>query len=378
MVGLVLKSTFTQTRKTNCDELLDRFGNLLGAWKGGKFMPLTQRPWSVNTYALPKIWFRCHSLELRTGDFAKINTSIKSWLYADMLEKPEELVMYRPKVKGGLGVHHVRFKSLAILIKSFLETAISPHFICNQFHNALYRWHVLGDTSITDPGHSPYYSPKFFDYIKQVVQEGLLNVACMSTKQWYRVLLENNITMEVTAAHQQVWIPTKCEARDPTISWDRTWHYATHYGLNSEQTSFVFKLLHNILPTKSRLYRLKQKESPACTLCSTGSSEDSLHALLTCSYNSDVNKWIQDISQKVVPNCQLKDIIYFNLELSKAMMFPMIWFLSHVFCIVWQLRISKKTVNLFNIRAEIEAKINILRKSRLTEATAIIEGLLNL
>ena len=57
MVGVVLKSTFTQTRKTNCDELWERFGNVLGAWKGGKFMPLTQRPWSVNTYALPKIWF---------------------------------------------------------------------------------------------------------------------------------------------------------------------------------------------------------------------------------------------------------------------------------------------------------------------------------
>ena len=64
MVGVVLKSTFTQTHKTNCDELLERFGNPLGAWKGGKFMHLTQRPWPINTYALPKIWFRCHSLEL--------------------------------------------------------------------------------------------------------------------------------------------------------------------------------------------------------------------------------------------------------------------------------------------------------------------------
>ena len=84
MVGVVLKATYTQTRKINCDEVLDKFGKVLGAWKSGKFMPLTQRPYSINTYALPKNWFRCHSLELRSGDFGKINTNIKSWLYADL------------------------------------------------------------------------------------------------------------------------------------------------------------------------------------------------------------------------------------------------------------------------------------------------------
>ena len=134
---------------------MDSFGNLLAAWKGGKF----------------------------------INSSIQSWLYAGKLEKPEELLMYSPRVEGGLVVHHVRFKSLAILIKSFLETAIRPHFICNQFRNALYMWHVLGDSSINDPGFTPYYSAEFFNTIKQVVQEGLLNVACLSTKQWYMVSL---------------------------------------------------------------------------------------------------------------------------------------------------------------------------------------------
>jgi hypothetical protein len=207
MVGVVLKATFTQTHKTNCDELLERCGNVLGAWKGGKFMALTQRPWSVNTYALRKIWFRCHSLELRSGDFAMISSCIKSWLYADLLEKPEELVMHRPRLKGGLGIHHVKSKALAILIRSFLETAISPKFIHNQYHTTLFKWHVLRDTSMKDPSNSPFYSLEFYSAIKQVVQEGLLNVANMSTKQWYRVISEKNVTMEDGPAHQQVWIP---------------------------------------------------------------------------------------------------------------------------------------------------------------------------
>ena len=154
MVGVVLKSTFMQTRKANCDELIHRFQRVIGPWKGGKYMPLSQRPWSVNTYALPKIWFRCHTLELRVGDLESIMSCIKSWMYADMLEKPEELAMVRPRKMGGLAVHHAKYKARAIMIRSFLESAVNPKYITNLYHNALYRYHVADDKSLNDPGQS--------------------------------------------------------------------------------------------------------------------------------------------------------------------------------------------------------------------------------
>ena len=47
MVGVILKAT--QTRKANGDEIQTRIRNIIGLWKAGKFMPLTQRPWSDNT-----------------------------------------------------------------------------------------------------------------------------------------------------------------------------------------------------------------------------------------------------------------------------------------------------------------------------------------
>ena len=190
--------------------------------------------------------------------------------------------------------------------------------------------------------------------------------------QWYRV------PMEVDAAQQQVWKPVKCEVSNPSVNWDRSWEFARLNGLSSDQTSFLFRILHNILPTNSRLHRLKQKDSPACTLCSSGNNEDCLHALLARSYNSNVKNWVLDLSRKVVPNCKLEDIVTLHLDLSKPMMFPLIWLLSHVFSLVWQLRVNKKSIVLYNIRAEIEAKINLLRKSSLNEAAGHIENLINL
>ena len=58
----------------------------------------------------------------------------------------------------------------------------------------------------------------------------------------------------------------------------------------------MFKILHNILPKSSRLWRLNQKNSPACSLCPSGIPEDCLHALLVCSYNNDVNNFTSPLA----------------------------------------------------------------------------------
>ena len=72
MVGVKLTASFMKTRKLNCDELLAKVQTIVGSWRGGKFMPLTNRPHSINTYCLPKVGFRCASINLRMGDVQKI------------------------------------------------------------------------------------------------------------------------------------------------------------------------------------------------------------------------------------------------------------------------------------------------------------------
>ena len=49
-VGVELRSTFSQKRKTNGDMIQSRVQNMFGPWKSGKYMPLTQCPYSANTY----------------------------------------------------------------------------------------------------------------------------------------------------------------------------------------------------------------------------------------------------------------------------------------------------------------------------------------
>ena len=44
MVGVELKSSWTQTRKVNGDIVQSRVSNTVNSWKAGKFMDLTSRP----------------------------------------------------------------------------------------------------------------------------------------------------------------------------------------------------------------------------------------------------------------------------------------------------------------------------------------------
>ena len=181
MVGVQLKATWTQTRKVNGEILQERVTNTINPWRAGKFMHLSMRPWSLNSFVLSKVWFRCSTVDLRLSDISAINSSVKSWLYADMLEKPSEAVMCRPTLHGGLGVQSIKFRAQAGLIRTFMETAANPKFRHNLLHSHLFQFHVLGDTSLPDPGFPPYYPQAFFQAIKSVHDNTLLNVKTMST-----------------------------------------------------------------------------------------------------------------------------------------------------------------------------------------------------
>ena len=157
-------------------------------------MPLISRPKSINTYCLSKVWFKTSSINLRVCDIAKITSNVKSWLFSDQLEKPEEIILHRPRKLGGLGLLHLPSKALSLLITSFLETAIKPQFHRNLYHQALYKWNIEEVRTIPAPLQSPYYDDSLLSCIEAVKSEVFLNIITMSSGMWYRVLLENKVT----------------------------------------------------------------------------------------------------------------------------------------------------------------------------------------
>ena len=153
-------------------------------------MPFIMRPFSLN-----KVWFCTNCVDLRITDISSINSKCKAWLYQDMLEKHQEMVLYRTAEQGGLGLHKVKFKALASLITTFLQTAANPRFRTSLYHSSLFIFHILKEETIPDPGFPPYYDEKFFDTIRHYHENSPLYIIHRTSKQWYRALVEDNVTM---------------------------------------------------------------------------------------------------------------------------------------------------------------------------------------
>ena len=75
---------------------------------------------------------------------------------------------------------NVKVKALSLLIKTFLETALSDKFQKNLFHEAIFRWYVLKERDLVKPMLPPYYSHEMLDIITSVREEGMLNIKTRS------------------------------------------------------------------------------------------------------------------------------------------------------------------------------------------------------
>ena len=338
-------------------------------------MDISCRPWSLNTFALTKVWFKCHTVDLRVSDISSVTSKVKSRLFQDQLEKPTEMVLHRPIQMGGLGLHSVKSKALASLIRTFMETAANLNYTHNLYHTLLYRVYVLNDDSISNPpALPPYYSAAFFDMIRQVKSNTPLNVSTMSTAQWYRVLVEQNITMiDAADSHNMEYIKTRAELASPATDWECSWRRARLKGLGSEATSFLWKLLHLILPTEERLSRILPNTPNHCKYCPNPITADIPHCLFMCVSTREVGSWLLSLVRKhdhsVTPNNLVK--LEFQAEDSTEM--PLVWIISQTLLYMWGVRASGKTVSLIITRATLESKISLLRETRYRNEQVVIQ-----
>ena len=249
-LGCKQYSNYTVTRRENGEILKKKVKDQMSSWKAGKFLPLTSRPWSLNCYCFSKLWYRTGCIDLRIGDINAITSLAKGWMYQDLLQKPQEMMAYRQIELGGLGLHSVKSRSTAMLIHTFLSQAISPRFSTNHYLHALYKWHVLEDRSIPDPGRPPYYTAEFFSIIRDVHTNTPLNVAWVTVKQWYQLLLERGVTHNSDDPDSPpTLIPSSAEERRPLVEFSTSYRLARQYGLAPEQKTFLFKMLQGLLPT---------------------------------------------------------------------------------------------------------------------------------
>ena len=365
-LGVTLKATCAATRTVNGDILQDRIRKTVGPWKGGRFMALNLRPHSVNCFALSKLQYRFNVIDPRVSDIKSFLSQSKSFLYAELLEKPEELVLYRDVVDGGLGLYHIQSRAAAALTTTFLQTALNPNFKRNHYHNVLYRRYVLGEM-LSAPPIPPHFKGEFFPKLREM-KEDLGDLTFLSFREIYKYLVQQITHRAVGMLEVGSLLPLKCEQASPATDWGRSWRLARLRGLGPELTSFLLKLLWGILPCKARVSRILPKASPECQLCNISTvavkvPETLEHAIFTCAGNMGVSELLLKLLKMYNPSVESHQVLTLDLKLDDSMELPLIWIVASLLFLLWQQRQEGKVYPV-RIRAELEARCRLLREGK--------------
>ena len=118
------------------------------------------------------------------------------------------------------------------------------------------------------------------------------------------------------------------------VDWKRNWNLSCIPGLESTEYIFLWRMIHNILPTQKQLHRIMPRVYNAtCTLRRFQDICNVSHALFDCSYNSQVSQWhCQTLGQlAVTPEVTPQQVIILNFNLH----LPVPWLIAQTLWIIW-------------------------------------------
>ena len=73
------------------------------------------------------------------------------------------------------------------------------------------------------------------------------------------------------------------------------------------------------------------------------------------------------------PTLETESVLRLELEVDDDMELPLVWLIATVFHSIWKLRTEKSRVRLYEIRAQMEAKVNLLRETRYRNSAILLD-----
>ena len=96
----------------------------LNHYKVARPVPLICKPHIANCFLLSKVSYKASVRDLRKQDLQKISSATKSWVNQQLLKRPKEVLLYRSKEEGGLGLVNVVARARAKLVKTFVDQCL--------------------------------------------------------------------------------------------------------------------------------------------------------------------------------------------------------------------------------------------------------------
>ena len=194
----------------------------------------------------------------------------------------------------------------------------------------------------------------------------------MSLKIWYKHLLEVKVT-HTESEDTSVLVPCRVERLAPVIDWGMSWRAVCVPGLSPVMRSFLWRMLHDILPTQERLHRMNMPNapSPLCVQCTEGKLDDIEHALLRCNKIKPGADFLLETLKSEIPDITFERIKYLDFR-SEDLLVPT-YLTAATLSQLWSSRSCTRNLSWNSVRANVEQSILTLRKSRFASAASKLQ-----
>ena len=151
----------------------------------------------------------------------------------------------------------------------------------------------------------------------------------------------------------------------PNTDWEIVWRRSRIPGLGAELTSFIFRLLHDLLPTKERQHRILPTTSDLCRLCQDDTLEDLEHSFFLCSFNREYGHGLLQALLPYDSSATPEKILRLDFNIpDEELELPMVWLTAATLQHIWNCRLSGRRTRLYSTRAEVESRVALLRETR--------------
>ena len=126
------------------------------------------------------------------------------------------------------------------------------------------------------------------------------------------------------------YIKSRAELSCTSNDWEQTWTRSRLKGLGSAATSFLWKLLHQLLPTEHRLSRILPNSTPDCKLCLGHVQADLVHCFFHCDSTRVMGEKLFSTISTHDPLITPSKILRLEFEAEPAMEMPLVYTLLYM------------------------------------------------
>lgn len=333
ILGVTFSSSLHSTIHENTKSIKARVVRCLNTAKC-KHLTIQQKAIFVNTYVTGKITHFAKVFPIPIKTTRLIQGMINAYIWKSRLESLPSDQLHHSPLDGGLGLVHIHSKAQSLTLSAFLQQLEKQPDNQNRAAIEYFSSHNLREISFNYKGPKKETCHPFFAELIRKAKK------IRSDKDW----TDNKAKSIYKNLLKHVAQTPKIRFKKANRNYQNIFTNINNPIIEPEAREHLFFFIHNILTTKDRLIKCRQRVSKTCFFCT---AEENVDHLITCKQIKPALCWFKRKLAEIDPiihNINEKDLFFFDFRIiNQSKNHSILWMLAEFMHAVWRARQGSKS-----------------------------------